>query len=192
MMPALALEIVAVALGVVYVVLAARPSVWCWPFGILGSLASVALFLDARLYGEAGLNVLYAILGVVGWVGWNGRTDDRPVREASARVHALGTGAALLGALALAGALGRTDAARPVVDAAVTAFAVWATVLTAWKARSSWLWWVGIDAVSAWLYAGRGLWLYAALMVGYTVAAAVAWRRWGSRESTFEANSRVE
>lgn len=175
----LAIEITAVALGVVYVLLAARPSVWCWPFGIAGSALSVVVFAQARLYSEVLLNVAYVGLGVAGWIGWHGRADDRPIGEAPLHHHLLGCTAAALAALALGGAMGLlTDAARPLVDALTTTFALWATVLTTRKARSSWAYWVGIDAVSAWLYASRGLWVYSGLMAAYTLVAAVAWVRW--------------
>ncbi len=179
MSPSTLLEIVTVALGIAYVLLAARPSVWCWPFGIAGSALSVVLFVNTQLYSEALLNVAYVVLGVVGWLGWHGRKDDVPVREVALWQHVVGCSVATAAALVLGGTMDLlTDAARPMLDAFTTTFALWTTLLTTRKVRASWLYWVVIDAATVGLYASRDLWIYAGLMAVYTVVAAVAWWRW--------------
>ena len=57
---ALVLEVVAVILGIIYVLLAARNRIECWIFGIIGSAISVYLFYEyAQLYAEAVLYSFY-------------------------------------------------------------------------------------------------------------------------------------
>lgn len=176
------LEWVSVALGVVYVVLAARPSVWCFPFGIASSAIGVGLFVHAGLYSESMLYVAYVVLGVVGWTTWSGAADDRPIAVWPLRWHALGIVGTAAVALAWGAAMAAyTDAAMPVVDAFTTWFSLFATWLVARKLVENWLYWVVIDAVSTWLYASRGLDVYAGLMAVYTVIAVFGFLRWRAR-----------
>lgn len=172
-------EWTATGLAILYVVLAARPSVWAWPFGIVSSAVSVGLFASAQLYSEACLNVAYVVLGFVGWFGWHGSADDRPVAWGSRRVHLIGGALCLTVGLAWGGMMDHaTDASWPYVDAMVMWFALFATWLTARKWVENWLYWVVIDAVSALMYASKGLDVYAALMAGYTAMAVLGFVRW--------------
>src|SRR5690606_15033282 len=99
-------EIVAVALGVVYVLLAARPHVACWPFGIVGSAITAVLMVDARLYSDAILSVAYVVLGIWGWWSWNGVADDRPVERLSRPLLIGGAAFAAGAGLVVGGAMG--------------------------------------------------------------------------------------
>lgn len=49
------LELVSFALAVITVWLNIRQNHWAWLFSILSSLLYAAVFADARLYGDAGL-----------------------------------------------------------------------------------------------------------------------------------------
>ena len=64
----LILEIVAVLLGIIYVILAAKNKISCWIFGILGSVLSIFLFVFyAKLYAESVLYLFYTFAGIYGW-----------------------------------------------------------------------------------------------------------------------------
>ena len=67
---ALIVEILATAANLVFIVLLIREKILCWPFGIVGSLLSIYLFVDARLYSEAVLYLFYALMGGWGWLRW--------------------------------------------------------------------------------------------------------------------------
>ena len=66
---ALLVEIAATAANLAFIVLLIRENILCWLFGIVGSLFSVWLFSDARLYSEAVLYFFYAVMGVFLWSG---------------------------------------------------------------------------------------------------------------------------
>ena len=61
-----------------FIVLLVREKVACWAFGISGSLLSVYLFADARLYSEAILYFFYAVMGLWGWARWRHVPEVRP------------------------------------------------------------------------------------------------------------------
>ncbi|MEL6538276.1 MAG: nicotinamide riboside transporter PnuC [Bacteroidota bacterium] len=177
-------EVIAVVLAVIYVVLAARESIWCWPAALLSSAIYFGLLLEAKLYLETGLQVFYFLMAVVGWWAWsrspkNDTSPQRPIASMATREH---VNAILLGGLFTLG-FGyyfsvATDAAMPFWDAFTTGFALWTTWLVTQKKLENWLYWIVIDAVSVYLYFSRGFYLSALLFVAYTIIAAVGYRQW--------------
>ena len=65
------LEILGVLLSLVFVVLMMLQNIWCWLFGILGSLLSIVIFIEAKLYSESILYAFYVGVGIYGWVKWH-------------------------------------------------------------------------------------------------------------------------
>ena len=78
---ALIVEILATGANLIYIIFLIREKIACWAFGIVGSLLSIYLFIDARLYSEAFLYFFYAVMGVWGWLHWHKRIelDSNPV-----------------------------------------------------------------------------------------------------------------
>ena len=64
------LEIVAVALGLANITLLVRRSIWNYPFGMAMVALYFLIFRDARLYGEAGLQVFFFVVQCWGWYLW--------------------------------------------------------------------------------------------------------------------------
>jgi len=176
------LEIGAVAFGVLYLVLAIRQNILCWPAGLIGSLLSVALLFEARLYGESVLNLFYAAMSVYGWQQWRAGRDaedgEPPVRTWPAAAHAAAIGGTLAVSAALGWAMSYTPAQFPYVDAWVTVASLVTTYMVAKKILENWVYWFVIDGLSAYLSFARGLPLYAALNVLYLVMIIIGFYRW--------------
>jgi nicotinamide mononucleotide transporter len=181
----------AVAAGIAYVILAAREHIWCWFFGVVGSVLSIYLFYISKLYAESFLYVYYVLAGIYGWYSWRyDRGARQPLRIAVwplwRHLIAIALGVAL--SLMLGFALARyTDAKMPLIDAHTTIFSFMATYMVARKILENWLYWIAIDAVSVGLYWSRELYLYALLMTAYTVIAVWGWREWRRRYVSREA-----
>ncbi|WP_167854847.1 nicotinamide riboside transporter PnuC [Mangrovimicrobium sediminis] len=172
MTPDTLVEIAATACGLAYIVFIIRENIICWPFGIVGSLLSVYLMLENRLYSEAILYVFYVLMGVWGWVHWARREAqaDNPVQRYAARYHLVLVLGCSLATLALGGLFSTyTDAARPYIDAATTVFSFAATWLEIKKVLETWVYWIVLNAASVWLYADRSLDIYAGLIWVYTI-----------------------
>lgn len=175
------LEWSAVVFSLLYVFLAARQNIWCWFFGALSAGLSVVLFLIVKLYAESILYVFYVAFSFYGWWQWRslGDVGERPIEEWSLRRHLLLIGSAALGAAGIYYFFSTyTDAAQPLIDALTTSFSFATTFLVARKVLSNWLYWVAIDALSVYLYASRGLPVYAALMAVYTGMAVYGYWQW--------------
>ena len=170
------------ALSVGAVALTTARNGWCWPLGLASVLVYAVIFLRARLYSDALLQVVYAVLEVYGWWHWRRAPQalGRPMpRHLHGRDGWLPPALAVPAALALgAGMAHYTDAAVPWLDAALTAASLVAQYWMARLYRANWALWIAVDAIYVGLYWTRGLPLTAALYGGFIVLAVHGWRRW--------------
>jgi nicotinamide mononucleotide transporter len=161
------LEALAVVSGVVYVVLAVPRSRWCWVAGGFSALIYVWLSARARLPMQSLLQAWYVGVAVYGFLRWS-REATTGVSLLSWRGHVAGIGASLLLAAAIARFLpAETQADWPHLDALTTMLSLFASWLTARAKLESWLYWIAIDTVLAWLYAVQGLVFTAFLFLVY-------------------------
>jgi nicotinamide mononucleotide transporter len=177
-----AIEWVAAALALGYLLLAIRQSPWCWAFSVSSALLYLAVFTRADLYMQAALQVFYVGMAVYGWRTWRGVAGDAPVAISrwSWRRHVL----ALVAVALVAGFNGALVARQaggdwvPFVDAAIA----WGSVLTTWmvarKVIENWLYWIVLDAAMAALAASQGLAVTAVLFGLYTVLAFRGYWQW--------------
>ncbi len=167
-----AIEILATLAGLVYIVFLIREKVICWPFGIAGSLLSIYLFIDGKLYSEAFLYSYYVVMGFWGWVRWSRRESAHanPVVRYSFPAHSLIILVSSLGAIALGSFFAHySDAQRPYIDAFTTAFSFAATYMEVKKVLETWYYWIVLNLASIWLYMDRDLDIYAGLICVYAV-----------------------
>ncbi len=179
-------EVFAVLLGVAYLLLAVRESLWCWYAAFVSTAIFLYLFWNVNLLMESALQVYYLIMAVYGWWQWRrGATENQQfpgglsISSWSLRSHLLAIGAVLLTSVISAALLGKfTNAALPLLDS----FTTWGSILTTWmvtrKILENWLYWLVIDSVSIYLYLDRGLYLTAILFMAYLVIALFGYRKW--------------
>jgi nicotinamide mononucleotide transporter len=178
------LEAAGVLFSVLYLVLAIRESLWCWPAAFLSSALTIFVMFGARLYSEAALNVFYAAMAVYGWYQWRygGRTTgmrELPITVWPLKAHALAIG----GSVALSSCVGwlmsrNTEAAFPYLDAFVTVASVVTTYMVARKILENWIYWLVVDSLSLYLYWQRELNLYVGLFALYLVLVVIGLVRW--------------
>lgn len=178
-----ALETTAVILALAYLLLAMRQNRLCWIAAFVSALLYLVIFAEVKLYMEAGLQIIYAVMAVVGWIFWgvNNSHDTLPVTTRPWQFH-MGT-LVLIGVCTwISGSLltTYTDAARPFIDAGTTVSAIVCTWMVTRKILENWLYWIVINAVSVWLFTDRGLSLTSGLFALYivlSVAGYFSWRR---------------
>jgi nicotinamide mononucleotide transporter len=180
------LEIVAFVLSVAMVVLNIRVDPLGWPLAIASSLLYLLLFWNSRLYGDASLQVFFAVVAAWGWWQWLRGTDA----EGNAlRVRALDRQGRIAVGFAIAIAwpatalfLRRfTDTDVPWWDAFPTAASLVGQWLLGRKYVENWPVWIAVDVVGAALFAYKGLWLTTVLYAVFVAMAAVGWRSWQRR-----------
>lgn len=175
-----ATELVAVAFGFAYIVLAIRQHRACWIAGGISTALFIAVFIDAGLPLQAALQVVYVAMSVYGWIAWRPGSDVaiRPRAWPWPR-HLLAlaaVGAAAVGSAPHLASLPGFDA--PLADALGAFASLVATGLLARRIIDTWYWWIVIDAGLAMLYFSQGLHFTAALYLAYSVLAIAGWRAW--------------
>jgi nicotinamide mononucleotide transporter len=162
--------------------LTARRSPWCWPVGLVSVIAYAWIFVDAKLYSDTVLQVIFAFLILYGWQRWSRNLDGSghvrvAALDARSAIQQIAIGAA--GALALGYAMHRyTDASLPWLDAALTAFSL---VAQWWQARrhaAAWWLWIAVDVIYVGEYVYKSLPVTAVLYAGFVVLAAFGLRAW--------------
>lgn len=187
-------ELVAVAASLLYVVLAAKGNIWCWPAAILSTVLYTVIFYDVYLWMDSTLQLYYLIMAFYGWLCW---------RKASAGSNSIGSQSLAIESKALqytqwplrrhsiiifiltllSGILGwlmstYTPTDFPYTDSATTVFAVFATYLISQKVLENWLYFIIIDIVSIFLYIEKGLIPTAALFFVYVFLAIYGYWQW--------------
>ena len=177
------LEIVAFVLSVAMVVLNIRVNAWAWPLAIASSLLYFALFWSSKLYGDASLQIFFAVVAGWGWWQWlRGTTasgDALKVRELGARGRWIALAALALAYPATALFLQHyTDTDVAWGDAFPTAASVLGQWLLGRKYVENWPTWVAVNAVGVVLFAYKQLWLTVILYAIFFLMSFAGWRAW--------------
>jgi nicotinamide mononucleotide transporter len=184
------LELLAVAISLAAVWWTSVRNPVCWPVGLVSVLLYAWIFAQARLYSDALLQGVYAVLSLYGWWHWlrtraaagaapSGPAGRPPVARPSFGQLAGPLALGVAGALALGAFMARyTDAVMPWLDASLAAFSLVAQYWSARLYRVNWVLWIGVDLVYIGLYLARSLPLTAALYAAFVVLAAVGWWKW--------------
>lgn len=186
--PVTALELVAFVLSLWMVACNLRVNPLAWPLAMLASALYGILFVNSRLYGEAGLQVFFIVLAGWGWWQWlRGHGADGQalrVHRLSPRQRALAL-AATLAAWPLFGLLLEhgTDSDVPFLDALPTVGSVTGQILLGRKLVENWAVWLAVNVVSIGLFAVKGLWLTVLLYALFAVLSVVGWFAWRRLEA---------
>jgi nicotinamide mononucleotide transporter len=180
------LEIGAFGLSLAMVAANMRVHPVAWPLAIVASLLYALLFADAKLYGEAGLQLLFVVVSFWGWWQWLRGTgaNGQPlqVTRLAPRARAAVLAATLLAWPLLAALLMRTtDSDVPWFDALPTVGSVAGQILLARKHIENWPVWLVVNVISVALFAYKGLWLTVILYALFALLSVAGWRAWQQR-----------
>ena len=172
-------ECVAVFFSILYVILAAKESIWCWGAGAISVSLYIYICFFSKLYPETGLQVFYLFIAFSGYYHWNKKEQSLQISEWTIGKHLfiLVIGAILTFLMGFYFAT-YTNAKMPIVDSFTTVFSVFATYMVAKKILGNWLYWIVIDAVSVYLYFSRDLHLTSLLFMVYTIIAILGYFSW--------------
>lgn len=176
------IEIIAVVFGLICVWLTVRQNIWCWPTGLVMVSLYIFIFLEAKLYSDMLLQVIYVGLQFYGWHAWLYGGPDRSqlsVSRLAGRDVATWLAVCAAGTLALGGFMSHsTDASFPFPDAFTTTASLIAQWLMGRKKLESWLVWITVDVVSIALYSAKELYLTAGLYAVFLGLATLGFFEW--------------
>ena len=179
----ISLEWIAAALGVINVTLVVRRSVWNYPFALVMVSLYFFVFFEAKLYSDALLQIFFFAVNLYGWRNWvNARraSGEVPVGMLTPRERAVWAGATAVVSILWGVGMARfTDAAAPMIDAAIAGTSIAAQILMARRKIENWVLWILVDAIAIFLFWNRGLpytsGLYALFLL-LSIAGLTGWR----------------
>jgi nicotinamide mononucleotide transporter len=177
----LLLEIAAVGLSLTFLILLIKENIYCWFFGVTGSLVSIFLFYRIGLYAESILYCYYVLIGFYGYRLWNSRdnTQELPVIDVLPKRHLNYIFFGVITALFLGYILKNyTEASNPYLDAFTTIFSFIASYLEAKKILSGWYYWIIVNGVTLGLYLNKELYIYFILTLLYFALSFYGLREW--------------
>jgi len=174
-------ELVAVATGLVYVLLILRRNRLGWVAGAVSSTIYVYLAARASLPMQSVLQGYYVVMAVYGWIKWtrNASDEEGRIHRWSPRAHVLAVAFILVASFASAQLLAReTHAAWPLLDSLTT----WTSFVATWMVTRSvlenWFYWISADAIMVFLFARQGYPYTSGLFLCYMIIAYFGIRAW--------------
>ena len=183
------IEAVSFVTGALCVWLTVKQSVWNFPVGLMNVTTFSVVFYQAQLFADAGLQVVYFLLGVIGWRLWlYGGANRSPLQiSRSTPAELLMVGAFIAAAtLGLWQLLHRIGGLASFFDALTTSISLASQWLLNRKRLESWIGWILVDVIYIPLYLYKELYLTAILYGVFLVMAfmgLLAWRHSWSKTS---------
>jgi nicotinamide mononucleotide transporter len=175
------LEAISFVTGAVCVWLTVKQNVWNFPIGLANVATFSVVFYRSGLFADAGLQVVYFVLGVIGWWLWlhggQNRTRLKVSRASALELAAL----VILATVATIGMwkmLHTVGGSASFWDALTTSISLASQWLLNRKRLESWFGWILVDVIYIPLYAYKELYLTAILYAVFLVMATMGLRAW--------------
>ena len=179
------LDILTTILGLFYIWLEYRASIWLWLFGIIMPALDIYLYWSHGLYGDAGMACYYTVAACYGYAVWKfGRkksqtTDVMPITHMPLRLYLptavfflLAWGATFYVLVTW------TNSTVPVLDSFTNALSFVGLWALARKYIEQWWFWIVVDVVCCVLYVQKGIPFKAGLYGLYVVIAIAGYFKW--------------
>ncbi|AXX91869.1 nicotinamide mononucleotide transporter [Malaciobacter molluscorum LMG 25693] len=171
-------------LSILYLILAIKQSLWCWPAAFISTSIYIILFFDADLLMDSFLNFYYLIMAIYGWYSWKftnniNKKNELKVSSLSITKNTKDTFTLIIISLILGFFMKNyTTADYAYIDTFTTVFAIYSTYLLAKKVIENWIYWIIIDCISIYIYINKQFYLTAILFLIYTILAFIAYVQW--------------
>ena len=176
------LDITTTALGLAYILLEYKASVWMWVVGFFMQSLGIVLYYQKGLYADCGMEFYYLAMTVYGFIAWmrhKQKTADLPIRHIPMRMAFIWIGIGLALWLIIYLLLSHfTNSNVPVADAFTTALSVVGIWALARKYLEQWFVWIVVDVVTCGLYFYKGIPFKASLYALYVVIAVFGYFAW--------------
>lgn len=176
------LDILTTILGLIYIWLEYRASIFLWIVGIVMPALDIWLYWQHGLYGDVGMATYYTLAAVYGYIVWkwgHGEKRTLPISHMPLRLYlpvtvfffvAWGATYYIL--------ITWTNSTVPVLDAFTNALSFVGLWALARKYMEQWFFWIAVDVVCTFLYVTKGIPFKAGLYGLYVVIAVAGWFKW--------------
>lgn len=180
------LEIIGTAVGLVYLWLEYRASIYLWIAGIVMPAIYIFVYYDAGLYADFGINIYYLLAAVYGWIVWRyggskqkGEKQELPITHTPLNRYLPLAAVFLVAFVGIAWILIEfTDSNVPWLDSFTTALSIVGMWMLARKYVEQWWAWFVVDVVCCGLYIYKELYFTSALYGFYSIIAIFGYLKW--------------
>lgn len=191
------LDITTAVLGLLYILLELRVSIWMWVVGFVMQVLGIVLYYQKGLYADCGMELYYLSMTVYGFSRWKGvpdymtdylkkkKTDSSGIQsvfhssEVSSRsLIVLGVIFVVLWAAIYFVLIQYTNSNVPLADSFTTALSVIGIWALAHKYLEQWFIWIVVDIVTSILYFYKDIPYKASLYAIYVVIAVFGYFSW--------------
>ncbi len=175
-------EVLGFITGAACVWLTVKQNMWLWPISIANNIFFIILFLQAGLYADTGLQVVYIVLEVLGWYWWlrgGANKTQLQVSKASPRTLAILAALLVMATYGLTLILQAVNDSAPFLDALTTNLSLVAQYMLTRKLIENWYIWITADIIYIGLYMSKGLYLTGGLyfiFMAMCIAGLWSWR----------------
>ena len=178
------LDIITTLLGLAYILLEYKASIWLWAVGFVMQVLDIVLYYQKGLYADCGMEFYYIAMTIYGYANWKflKRTKEKkelPITHFKKSLILPWTVATLAIWAALWWFLStKTDSRVPITDSFTTALSFVGIWALARKYLEQWLIWIVVDVVTCALYIYKDIPFKASLYGLYVIIAIFGYIRW--------------
>lgn len=180
------LDITTTILGLAYILLEYKASIWMWAVGAVMQILGIVLYYQKGLYADCGMEFYYLAMTAYGFWCWSRKHQASNIRHQTSDIRHIPMSLALLWTaifLVLWFAIWWllttfTDSTVPVADSFTTALSLVGIWALAHKYLEQWFVWIAVDIVTCALYFHKDIPFKASLYGLYVVIAIFGYRRW--------------
>ena len=176
------LDIVTTVLGLAYILLEYKASIWMWAVGFAMQVLGIVLYYQKGLYADCGMEFYYLAMTMYGYWKWIHGTASKealPIRHFPQRL-------VLPWLLLIAVVWGIiywllvtfTNSNVPLADSFTTALSIVGIWALAHKYLEQWFIWIAVDVVTCALYFYKDIPFKASLYALYVVIAVFGYIKW--------------
>ena len=184
------LDITTTILGLAYILLEYKASIWLWLVGFVMQALDIILYYEKGLYADCGMEFYYIAMTIYGFISWKWFTDksssttgetkkEKPIIHFE-RKYILPW---IIGTIVIWIAIwwflvSYTDSRVPIADSFTTALSFVGIWALARKYLEQWLIWIVVDVVTCALYFYKDIPFKASLYGLYIIIAVAGYFKW--------------
>lgn len=180
------LDITATIVGLVYIWLEYKASIYLWIVGIIMPLIDIFLYYEAGLYADFDMAIYYALAATYGYVVWKfGKRNNQGTKEELPITHFKQSQIlpAILAFLVIWLIIYEilvlfTNSDVPITDSFANALSFVGLWALARKYLEQWIIWIIVDIVLSALYIYKGIPFKAGLYALYVIIAIAGYHKW--------------
>ena len=185
------LDIVTTVLGLAYIILEYKASLWMWAAGFLMQALGIVLYYQKGLYADCGMEFYYLSLTIYGYWRWIHGSQEKTVLHISHFPKRL-----VLPWMVLIASVWAviywllvtfTNSNVPLADSFTTALSIVGIWALAHKYLEQWFIWIAVDIVTCVLYFYKDIPFKASLYALYVIIAIAGYWKWRKLMKTGEA-----